>query len=100
MTPHATLAYLDLPADDRLETRLPRILKKHAEAVARAKGATLSQYVVETLAQRVSDEIGGTQEWRLTAAEQVELLLILASPSPMTPALKKATRRAKRLFGV
>lgn len=100
MPAHSAHAYLDLPADDRLETRLPQILKQHAEAVARAKGATLSQYVVEALAQRVSAEIGGIHEWRLTAVEQAELLRILASPAPMTSALEEATRRAERLFGV
>lgn len=100
MPSHSAQAYLDLPADDRLETRLPQVLKQHAEAVARARGATLSQYVVEVLAQRVSDEIGSTQEWRLTAVEQAELLRILASPAPMTSALEEATRRAERLFGV
>jgi uncharacterized protein (DUF1778 family) len=100
MRAHAAQAYLDLPADDRLETRLPKVLKRHAEAVAKAKGETLSRYVVEVLAERVSDEIGSTQEWRLTAVEQAELLHILAAPAPTTAALKAATRRAEKLFGV
>jgi uncharacterized protein (DUF1778 family) len=100
MSAHAAQAYLDLPADDRLETRLPRVLKRHAETVAKAKGETLSQYVVEVLAERVADEIGSTQEWRLTATEQVELLRILAAPAPTTDALGAATRRAEELFGI
>jgi uncharacterized protein (DUF1778 family) len=93
-------AYLDLPADDRLETRLPKVLKRHAETVARARGETLSEYVVEVLAERVADEIGATQEWRLTATEQAELLRILAAPAPTTAALEAATRRAETLFGI
>lgn len=100
MSTHAAQAYLDLPADDRLETRLPRVLKRHAETVARAKGETLSQYVVEILAERVADEIGRTQEWRLTVTEQAELLRILATPAPTTEALGAATRRAEELFGI
>ena len=100
MPADAAQAYLDLPADDRLETRLPRVLKRHAETVAKAKGETLSQYVVEVLAERVADEIGSTQEWRLTATEQAELLRILAVPSPTTDALRAATRRAEELFGI
>lgn len=100
MPAHTALAYLGLPADDRLETRLPKVLKRHAETVAKAKGETLSEYVVGVLAERVADEIGSTQEWRLTATEQAELLRILAAPTPTTAALDVATRRAEELFGV
>lgn len=100
MPAHAAQAYLDLPADDRLETRLPKVLKRHAETVARTRGETLSEYVVEVLAERVADEIGSAQEWRLTVSEQAELLRILAAPAPTTAALEAATRRAEKLFGV
>jgi uncharacterized protein (DUF1778 family) len=100
MPAHAAIAYLELPADDRLETRLPKVLKRHAETVAKAKGETLSEYVVEVLAESVASEIGSIQEWRLTANEQVELLRILAAPAPTTAALEAATRRAEKLFGI
>ena len=100
MPAHAAQAYLDLPADDRLETRLPKVLKRHAETVAKAKGKSLSEYVVEVLAERVADEIGSTQEWRLTTTEQTELLRILATPTPTTAALQAATRRAEDLLGI
>ena len=99
MSASTAQAYLDLPADDRFETRLPKVLKRHAESVARARGETLSQYVLEVLAERVAEEIVTTQELRLTAPEQAELLRILAAPAPMTPALAAATRRAEELFG-
>jgi uncharacterized protein (DUF1778 family) len=100
MRANAAQAYLDLPADDRLETRLPKVLKRHAETVAKAKGESLSEYVVEVLAERVANEIASTQEWRLTTAELAELLHILAAPAPTTAALKAATRRAEDLFGI
>jgi uncharacterized protein (DUF1778 family) len=96
---HAAQAYLDQPATDRLETRLPTLLKQHAEAVAKARGETLSEYVVALLAERVANEIVATQEWRLTPTEQAELLRVLATPAPTTPALQAATRRAVELFG-
>ena len=99
MLADAARAYLNLPADDRLETRLPRVLKRHAETVARARGETLSEYVVGILAKRVAAEIGSTQEWRLTATEQAALLRVLAAPAPTTAALQAATRRAEDLFG-
>jgi len=100
MRASAAQAYLDLPADDRLETRLPKALKRHAETVAKAKGESLSEYVVEVLAERVANDIGSTQEWRLTTIEQTELLRILAAPAPTTAALKAATQRAEDLFGI
>jgi uncharacterized protein (DUF1778 family) len=100
MSAHAARAYLDLPADDRLETRLPKVLKRHAETVAKLRGETLSEYVVEVLAERVADEIATAQEWRLTVTEQAELLRILAVPAPTTAALEAATRRAEERFGV
>jgi uncharacterized protein (DUF1778 family) len=92
-------AYLEQPADDRLETRLPRLLKRHAEAVAKARGETLSEYLVALLAERVAKDIAITREWNLTADEQAELLKILATPAVETPSLKKAMRRAEALFG-
>lgn len=98
--PNHARAYLDLPADDRLETRLPKALKRHAETVAKARGETLSQYVVGVLAARVADDIGAAQEWSLTIKEQAELLRILAAPIPTTSALEAATRRAEKLFGI
>lgn len=100
MSAPAAQAYLDLPADDRLETRLPKVLKRHAETVAKARGETLSEYVVEVLAERVANEIGAAQEWRLTVTEQAELLRILAAPAPTTAALGAATRRAETIFGI
>ncbi len=100
MPTHSGQAYLELPADDRLEARLPKVLKRHAESVAKARGESLSEYVIEVLAERVANEIGSTQQWQLTAIEQAELLRILAAPAPTTAALQAATRRAEDLFGI
>ena len=99
MTATATAqAYLELPADDRFETRLPAVLKRHAETVAKSKGETLSEYVLEVLAEQVATDIVATQEWRLTPTEQVELLRILAAPAAVTPALERAMADAETLW--
>lgn len=92
-------AYLDLPADDRFETRIPAVLKHHAEMVAKSKGESLSEYVLEVLAEKVATDIVATQELRLTASEQVELLRILATPVVTTQALESATAEAETLWG-
>jgi len=92
-------AYLELPADDRFETRLPAVLKRHAETVARSKGESLSEYVLEVLAEKVATDIIATQELRLTPIEQVELLRVLAAPAVVTQALKQAMVEAETLWG-
>lgn len=99
MASDTTKAYLELPADDRFEARLPRLLKRDAEAVARARGETLSQYVVKAVAEKVAEEIAATRQWSLTPGEQAELLRVLATPAPTTAALETATRRVEELFG-
>ena len=100
MTMTATAqAYLELPADDRFETRLPAVLKRHAETVAKSRGETLSEYVLEVLAEKVATDIVATQELRLTPIEQVELLRILSAPAVVTPALERAMAEAETLWG-
>lgn len=94
-----TRAYLDLPADERFEARIPGALKRHAEAVARARGESLSEYMLEILAERVATDIVATQELQLTPVEQVQLLRLLAQPAMTTPGLAKALARADSLWG-
>jgi uncharacterized protein (DUF1778 family) len=95
----AAQAYLALPADERFETRISTTLKRHAETVAKAKGESLSEYVLEMLAEKVAMDMVATQELALTPTEQVELLRILAAPAVVTPALEQATAWADTLWG-
>lgn len=92
-------AYLGLPANERFETRIPAALKRHAETVAKSRGESLSEYVLEVLAERVATDIIATQELRLTPPEQAELLRILAAPATVTPALERAMAEAEALWG-
>ena len=93
------LAYLDLPADARMEVRLPSLLKEHAELVAATRSEKLSQLVVEALAEKVSDELASARTWKLTIPEQTELLRILAAKPVTSRAMTRAVRQAARLFG-
>lgn len=93
------LAYLDLAADDRFETRVPSRLKRDAETVARARGESLSQYVLRIVAERVAEDFPTTQEWHLTPSEQFNLLRVLAGPDAETPELVEARKRAQAVFG-
>ncbi len=95
----AALAYKSQPSDARLDVRLPKALKEHAEAVASANGETLSEYIIEILAERVAEQLAVTRDWHLTIPEQEELLRVLAKPKQRPLALLKAAEHAKKLFG-
>lgn len=99
MTSPAIRAYLDGPQDDRFETRMPALLKRHAERAAKARGTTLSQYILAAVAERVSEDIIAAEELHLTPLEQAELLRVLASPAGSTEQLSAATDRARTRFG-
>lgn len=91
-------AYLDLPADERFESRIPGMLKRHAEVVAQAKGESLSEYVMMVLAEQVAVDIVSTQEIHLLATEQLALLTLLTAPAVMTPQFAAASSSAKARF--
>ena len=95
----ANRAYLDLPANDRLEIRLPRRLKLDAEAVARANGQTLSQWLLAALAERTRLAYADTLQWSLTPGETAELARVLAMGASPTAALQAAGERADAMFG-
>ena len=99
MANDSELAYLELPADARMEVRLPTLLKEHAELVAATRSAKLSELVVEALAEKVSEELAAARTWKLTVPEQAELLRVLSAKRGRTVALSKATQRAAKLFG-
>lgn len=93
------MAYLDLPADDRLETRLPRRLKQDAEAIARAKGQTLSQWVLAAMAEKASAEYGITLDWSLTPGETETVLRALGTQPVDSEATRRVHARATDVFG-
>jgi uncharacterized protein (DUF1778 family) len=93
------LAYLELPADARLEVRVPAVLKQHAEMVASARQENLSEFVLAVLAQAVAERLAEVGTWKLTMPEQEELLRILTQPAVQTPAMTAARERAEKLFG-
>lgn len=92
-------AYLQLPADSRLEIRVPAVLKEHAEQVAAARHEKLSAFVLAAIAAAVGQGLAEIGTWKLTMQEQVELLQVLAKPSFHTPAMTAARERTDALFG-
>jgi uncharacterized protein (DUF1778 family) len=92
-------AYVDLPADTRLEVRLPSLLKEHAALVAATRSERLSDLVVEALAEKVSQELAAVRSWKLTVPEQTQLLRVLVTQEEDSPAMVRARKRAAQLFG-
>ena len=92
-------AYLALPADSRLEIRVPAVLKQHAELVASANFENLSQFVIAVLAKAVGERLAEVGSWKLTIPEQEQLLRILANPATQTQGMTAARKRTEQLFG-
>lgn len=92
-------AYLELPADARLEVRVPAVLKQHAEMVASARHENLSEFVLGVLASAVGEGLAEAGTWKLTMPEQETLLRLLAAPATRTPAMTAALEKADKLFG-
>lgn len=98
MTALAARAYTSLQADERQEIRLPKLLKAHLSEAARLQGETVTKYVIEAVAERVTRDLASAT-WELPVPEQKRLLEILAQRPAATPAFLEAMRRADALFG-
>ncbi|MBI5608764.1 MAG: hypothetical protein HY902_07770 [Deltaproteobacteria bacterium] len=94
-----THPYVDLPADDRLEARLPRRLKADAEALARARGQTLTQWLLAAMAEKISADHAQGLQWQLTPAETETMLQALAAPYVAPSGLLAARAKAEALLG-
>ena len=99
MNKNAARFYLKLANDDSLDMRLPAVLKEHAERCAKARGATLSEYIIETMAQRIANELPLANTWHLSPDEQAHLLKVLATSPEESDRLVNAQARAEELFG-
>lgn len=99
MSATAAKAYITMPADERQEFRLPRLLKAHLNEAATLQGETVAQYVIVAVAERVSRDLANAATWELTVPEQQKLLEVLAKPAAPTRAFSEALRRADALFG-
>jgi uncharacterized protein (DUF1778 family) len=95
----AAMAYLRMPANERQEFRLPKLLKDHLNEVATLQGESVAQYVIEAVAERVTRDLAQAATWELTIPEQRNLLEVLARPALPTSAFVEAMRRADVLIG-
>lgn len=92
--------YRNLPANERQEFRIQTLLKEHLHRAAAQSGQTVSEYITDALADRVTADLVASNEWVLSVDEQAELMkILLHSPTATSARARKAAKRADVLFG-
>jgi uncharacterized protein (DUF1778 family) len=84
----------------RLEARLPHEVMARLKRAAEIQGRTLTDFVVAAADEAACRAIEGVEIIRLSVAGQRQIAEAILNPPEPTPALKKAAKRYRRLFGV
>jgi uncharacterized protein (DUF1778 family) len=83
----------------RLEARLPNEVHALLKRAAEIEGRSLTDFVVSAAREAARRTIEATEIIRLSAQDQRQIVEALLNPPKPTPALKKAFRRRRALFG-
>jgi len=83
----------------RLEARLPNEVHILLKRAAEIQGRTLTDFVVTASRQAACKTIEEAQIIRLSVDDQRRIARAILNPPAPTPALKKAFRRHRDLFG-
>jgi uncharacterized protein (DUF1778 family) len=84
----------------RLEARLPSDVMLRLKRAAEIKGRTLTDFVVAAADEAACRAIEETEIIRLSIAGQQQIAEAIMNPPRPTPALKRAAKRYRDLFGV
>lgn len=84
----------------RLEARLPIEVHSLMKRAAEIEGRTLTDFVVSAAREAAYRTIEATEIIRLSVEDQRQIADALLNPPKATPALKKAFRRRRELFGL
>ncbi|HLH17704.1 MAG TPA: DUF1778 domain-containing protein [Bryobacteraceae bacterium] len=84
----------------RLEARLPRDIMARLKRAAQIQGRTLTDFVVAAADEAACRAIQETEIIRVSLEGQRQIAEAILHPPEPTPALKKAARRYRELFGV
>jgi uncharacterized protein (DUF1778 family) len=84
----------------RLEARLPNDVHALLKRAAEIEGRTLTDFVVSAAREAACRTIEATEIIRLSIEDQRQIAKALLKPPKPTPALKKAFRRRRELFGL
>jgi len=84
----------------RLEARLPNDVHALLKRAAEIEGRTLTDFVVSAAREAACRTIEAAGIIRLSVEDQRQIAKALLNPPKPTPALKKAFRRRRELFGL
>jgi uncharacterized protein (DUF1778 family) len=83
----------------RLEARLPSEVLARLKRAAEIQGRTLTDFVVAAADEAACRAIEQTEIIRLSVEDQRQIAEAIQNPPEPTPALRKAARRYRELFG-
>jgi uncharacterized protein (DUF1778 family) len=84
----------------RLEARLPNEVLDRLKRAAEVQGRTLTDFVVAAADEAACRAIEQTEIIRLSLEDQRQIAEAIINPPEPTPALRRAVRRYRKLFGV
>jgi uncharacterized protein (DUF1778 family) len=84
----------------RLEARLPNEVLERLKRAAEIQGRTLTDFVVAAADEAACRTIEQTEIIRLSLEGQRQIAEAILNPPEPTPALRRAARRYRKLFGV
>ena len=90
----------ETPPTARLEARLPHEVMTRLKRAAEIRGRTLTDFVVAAADEAACRAIEETEIIRLSIEGQRQIAEAILNPPPAAPALKKAAKRYRELFGV
>ncbi len=90
----------DTPLTARLEARLPPEVMARLKRAAEIQGRTLTDFVVAAADEAACRTIEQTEIIRLSAEDQRQIAEAILNPPEPAPALRRAAKRYRELFGV
>jgi uncharacterized protein (DUF1778 family) len=90
----------EIASTARLEARLPQDVMARLRRAAEIQGRTLTDFVVAAADEAACRAIQDTQIIRLSLEGQRQIAEAILKPPEPTPALKKAAKRYREMFGL
>ena len=87
------------PTTARLEARLPPDVHALLKRAAEIEGRSLTDFVVTAAREAACRTIEGTEIIRLSVEDQRQIAEAILNPPDPTPALRRAFKRRRELFG-
>ena len=84
----------------RLEARLPSAVMARLKRAAEIRGRTVTDFVVAAADEAACKAIEQTEIIRLSAEDQRRIAATVLNPPEPEPALRRAAKRYRELFGV